>query len=721
MSSEDLHIAIGKAMKQMGDNIIASPQFVNILSDLSAFRDIPACKVILKDMQESGVLSQVYDAYQQKGKSCIAELDTIKKAVNKNGKYKRPHVTYIFDCFLYAFGAINDVKAPEINAYDAFANQGSILDTLNDRLEDLKSEYQDLLYKGIVLPKNRLTDPAGYYTTQTMNELYLISSKYRVIADALQSKDVDYFWCQNKLKEQLDKYAAQKKQACERELTRLKDLYNSVLKKAEPNSDPKKKRPTDIDSQSIAKLSPIETDIRKMYDELGVHYDDWCFDLKKARIEDFVKIYIAGCESRLNELKDAYKQRLDKANANKDPQKEKPTDLDDKSIADLSKIEKDIKSQYREAGIEYDDWCSTERYLRLVDFRNAYFATREERLKELKKEYLDCLNQAQRDSLGALVSPKGIDSESEKKLSRIQTLIKSCYIDLERQYDDWCEVELGKKIKKLQSDFVIQCASELNKLKADYANKLEHEALVTHKGLISRSAEFDEAVLQSLRPLEEDIKTTYRNVNRTYDNFCENTQSEILERHYVSPQKRRNQILTRIVAPLVIAAFPISWGTQYMMYKGDIDKFDDQMIKANGFVDQGNLSSALMAYDQAADDYEHSFLGKKGEAEKAIDELVDRICIEAEDLISQNRFAAASAKINEIPDNIISENSEIKQKVSSTQAKLASAINSVVNSLITNISSNGGKLNADGKKMLDEALLVSPNDYWLNFIKNKEK
>ncbi len=158
-----------------------------------------------------------------------------------------------------------------------------------------------------------------------------------------------------------------------------------------------------------------------------------------------------------------------------------------------------------------------------------------------------------------------------------------------------------------------------------------------------------------------------------------------------------------------------------MMYKGDIDKFDDQMIKANGFVDQGNLSSALMTYDQAADDYDHSFLGKKGEAEKAIDELVDRICNEAEDLISQNRFAAASAKINEIPDNLISENSEIKQKVSSTQAKLTSAINSVVNSLITNISSNGGKLNADGKKMLDEALLVSPNDYWLNFIKNKEK
>ena len=30
-------------------------------------------------------------------------------------------------------------------------------------------------------------------------------------------------------------------------------------------------------------------------------------------------------------------------------------------------------------------------------------------------------------------------------------------------------------------------------------------------------------------------------------------------------------------------------------------------------------------------------------------------------------------------------------------------------------------LKEEGKKMLDEALLVSPNNYWLNFIKNKEK
>ena len=59
--------------------------------------------------------------------------------------------------------------------------------------------------------------------------------------------------------------------------------------------------------------------------------------------------------------------------------------------------------------------------------------------------------------------------------------------------------------------------------------------------------------------------------------------------------------------------------------------------------------------------------------------------------------------------------------VTESQAKLASAITNVTNALLTNISSNGGKLDSEGKKMLDEALLVSPNNYWLNFIKNKEK
>lgn len=718
MSSSGLHITIKETIDKLGNDIIISPQFVNILSDYSAFSDFPACKVIMRDLLKSGDLQKIYDIYKQEGKSCTTEMDKLKKVVQKKGKFKRPLVAYIFDCFLYAFGVLNDVKTPEINAYDAFANNGSILDTLNDQLEDLKNEYRDLLYKAIVLPKDRLHDPAGYYTTQSMNDLYLIEAKYKVIAVALGLKEID--WCRHQLNDQLKKYAAQKRLACETEITRLKKSFCTIINKAKPNTEISLAKPSDLDIQSNAEIAKLEIDIRRMYEEAGIIYDDWCSKQKQEKIDAFLRDYTTWCKKRLTSLKDAYLKRLEKAKSNTDPQKEKPSDLDNQSIVELSKIEKEIKLNYREIGIEYDDWCSTKRYQRLGEFRRVYFATREQRLKELKKEYLDCLNLSQRDSLGDFVSPKSVDPESEKKLSRIQTLIKSCYIDLEKQYDNWCEIEFGKKVKKFQSDFVIKCGSLLNKLKADYASRLENEALITHKGIISKSAEFNEAILQSLHPLEEDIKKTYHNANRAYDNFCENTQSEILKRHYVSPEKRRNQILARIVAPLVIAAFPLGWGAQYMMLKGDIEKFDQQMTQANGFVDQGNLSSALLTYDAARDGYDHEFLGKKTEAEYKIEELVYQICDEADELITQNRYTAADAKLKEVPEQVVSDNKNLKERIAYSRTKLDEAVSNVITQLLNNISSHSGKLDAEGKKMLEEALLISPDDYWLNFIKNKE-
>ena len=41
------------------------------------------------------------------------------------------------------------------------------------------------------------------------------------------------------------------------------------------------------------------------------------------------------------------------------------------------------------------------------------------------------------------------------------------------------------------------------------------------------------------------------------------------------------------------------------------------------------------------------------------------------------------------------------------------------NTLIMILSTNNGKLDENGKKLLNELLELSPNDYWLNFIKKK--
>ena len=88
-------------MKQFGNDILASPKLVNYLADYSAFRDYPACKVILKDLQESGEMQKVYDAYKSNRKNCKQKIDTLRSNVQSSGKYKRGLVAYVYECFLF--------------------------------------------------------------------------------------------------------------------------------------------------------------------------------------------------------------------------------------------------------------------------------------------------------------------------------------------------------------------------------------------------------------------------------------------------------------------------------------------------------------------------------------------------------------------------------------------------------------------------------------------
>lgn len=77
-NNKGLHTAIKEVMKQFGDDILASPKLVNYLADYSAFRDYPACKVILKDLQEQGEMQRVYDIYKAKGRHCRLEIDKLR-------------------------------------------------------------------------------------------------------------------------------------------------------------------------------------------------------------------------------------------------------------------------------------------------------------------------------------------------------------------------------------------------------------------------------------------------------------------------------------------------------------------------------------------------------------------------------------------------------------------------------------------------------------------
>ena len=480
MGSKGLHIAIKEAMKQMGDDILVSPQFVNILSDLSAFGDYPSCKVILKDLQQSGELQKVYDAYKEKGKKCITVIDALRKSIQNNGKYKKALIAYVYDCVLFAFGSIGAVNEPTSGAFDAMSSgqNGQPLD-LAEQLNDLKQEYNDLLERLAIRPTDILHEPAAYFPAMAMNELYLVEAKIQIVSNALGKRDET--WCRQQLEKKIGEFKLAKRQSCDKELARLKKDYESKL--------------------HAALVIPSK------------------------------KSYIS---------KSAY--------------------LSPDAMDGLSSLEDEIRRMYQEIGDNYDDWC--------------------------------------------------------------------------------------------------------NKMK-----------------------------------------------------------SSLLATHGVSPTQRRNQIITKIGIPAAFAAGVLWLGGSYVGSKSEIDQFNNDMSRANELVAEGHFREGFLAYQEAKDGYNGSFFPSSYEwdADEAIETTVKMVCVEASELISNNQLVAAQAKLNEIPESIIIGNKDLERQVKDCHDKLDAAISRIRDSLLSIISKNGGKLDGDGKKLLEEGLLASPNDYWLNFINNKEK
>ena len=479
-NNKGLHTAIKEVMKQFGDDILASPKLVNYLADYSAFRDYPACKVILKDLQESGEMQKVYDAYKSNRKNCKQKIDTLRSNVQGSGKYKRGLVAYVYECFLFAFGAVSSVSEPSSGAFDAYSNQDTgSAQNIDEQINDLKQEYNELLDRLAVKPKDLLHDPAGYYPAMAMNKLYLIEAKIQVLSETL-----------------------------------------------------------------------------------------------------------------------------------------------------------------------------------------------------------------------------GVDNKT------------------------WCKDRLSKKIAGFQLDKKVACEKELKKLKHDYSQKLKAAlVLPTGSSYIAKSASFDSSLLVGLSSVEDEIIRLCGELELPYDNWCENEQKNLLSQHSVSPTKRRSQILTRIVAPSVIAIAGLWAGGSYVSSKGEIDKFNDSMAKANEQVEQGNYVSAFMTMQDAKDGYDGSFFpgSYEGEANEAIEQTVEKVCVEAENLISSNKYSAAKAMIGNIPENVLAVDNNLQERVQIVKGKLETAVGSAKEKLIENISRNNGKLDEQGKQLLDEALLVSPDDYWLKFIKSKEQ
>lgn len=159
---------------------------------------------------------------------------------------------------------------------------------------------------------------------------------------------------------------------------------------------------------------------------------------------------------------------------------------------------------------------------------------------------------------------------------------------------------------------------------------------------------------------------------------------------------------------------------KYIDSSGDREMYDQRVFSGNKFLAEGDYDKAIESYKEAYNGY--NAINSDSYKEAALfrmDDIVDKLYNEGSD---NNKSLLQAYKVlqSEMQLNLDKKDySRLQSKKENIENLINGRVSNGRNSLITIVSANGGKLNDDGKLLLDDLLELSPDDYWLNFIKKK--
>lgn len=154
-----------------------------------------------------------------------------------------------------------------------------------------------------------------------------------------------------------------------------------------------------------------------------------------------------------------------------------------------------------------------------------------------------------------------------------------------------------------------------------------------------------------------------------------------------------------------------------------IEQFEHTIALGEQQATAGEYGKAIQLFSDAKNNYTASFRPShyQGIAVEHIKKIVNNVTQSSVKMVEEGRLIDANTLLSSLPQEVISKNKQLSEQYNSAKSALDKAINDGLDNLISDIASNHGKLSDTSKQKLNELLKINPNDYWLNFIKNKEK
>ncbi len=177
----------------------------------------------------------------------------------------------------------------------------------------------------------------------------------------------------------------------------------------------------------------------------------------------------------------------------------------------------------------------------------------------------------------------------------------------------------------------------------------------------------------------------------------------------------RKYALIALAIPLVIGG---GYGALYMSAADDREHFETCIHDGDTYLTNSEYANAFSSYATAYRDYnalnESTY---KTNALHKMNSLADHLIKEGGN--TNLRIASQSLQSELLLDLNDKEKAAVREKLDDLQKVIDEKVKNGQLSLITIISANNGRLNENGKKVLEDLLELSPDDYWLNFIKKK--
>ncbi|MBD5319304.1 MAG: hypothetical protein HDS07_00150 [Bacteroides sp.] len=285
-------------------------------------------------------------------------------------------------------------------------------------------------------------------------------------------------------------------------------------------------------------------------------------------------------------------------------------------------------------------------------------------------------------------------------------------------------------IDKTKSDFLASKSSPasarygvLDQLKNDYLSRLSELDHSTKSGDI----DFSDSTLKDTRRKLINLGSL---LGKNMEQWCDTENDKLSKDREIgaSKRKKRNTIVSAVAGVALLIG-----GWQGISYTSSADAraaYEATMASAKAEYAQGDYIAALDLFQKAENDYDASYSSSsyKREAHAKAVEASDKIIANWEEkvspLLQSKKFAQAKLLTLALPANLVLEgNSEQTFKSLSEQidSNLATRTTEMVDELLNDIYTHQGKLSEARKAELDEMIKVVPDNYWLNFIKEKAK